>query len=162
MGRYYLALIDQKLKEDCVVAAPIARNRANRLKMGIVQSGKSAKSAFIKIHESDTHKCELIACKLFTGRTHQIRVHLTLKSRHILGDELYGYKDPHVKIPRVMLHASILYLIHPTTQELVYFQAPMPGDFKHTIATYITKEPLDAQLTQDYILNTFSDRLSRM
>jgi 23S rRNA pseudouridine1911/1915/1917 synthase len=156
MGRYYLALLDQSLKEDCIVTAPIARNRANRLKMGIVASGKSAKSAFMKIHESDFHKYELIAAKLFTGRTHQIRVHLGLKSRHIMGDELYGFNNPHIKVPRVMLHAYLLYLIHPTTGELCMFEAPIPADFMHTINTYITKESLDEKLNKDFILNTFN------
>ncbi|HEY9129990.1 MAG TPA: RluA family pseudouridine synthase, partial [Sulfurovum sp.] len=89
MGRYYLALIDCPLKENTVVDKPIGRNPNNRLKMDIVPHGRSAKTAFVKLLTSQ-HGVELIAAKLFTGRTHQIRVHLNSLGRHILGDDLYG------------------------------------------------------------------------
>ncbi|HHD81427.1 MAG TPA: RluA family pseudouridine synthase, partial [Campylobacterales bacterium] len=75
MGRYYLALVDYPLKDSGIVEKPIGRNRKNRLKMDIVSEGKYAKSAFYKIAKSDAN-VELVAVKLFTGRTHQIRVHL--------------------------------------------------------------------------------------
>lgn len=92
MGRYYLALIDLPLKDNIILEKPIARNPSNRLKMGIVENGKYAKSAFSKIALSQNEKYELIAAKLYTGRTHQIRVHLNSINRHILGDNLYGFK----------------------------------------------------------------------
>ena len=84
MGRYYLALIDCPLKDDIVVDKPIGRNPKNRLKMDVVLHGKSAKTAFKKLVSTE-HGTELIAAKLFTGRTHQIRVHLNILGRHILG-----------------------------------------------------------------------------
>ena len=77
MGRYYLAIIDLPLKENTLVEKSIARNPNNRLKMAIDENGRIAKSAFSKIALSDNEKYELISAKLFTGRTHQIRVHLS-------------------------------------------------------------------------------------
>ncbi len=93
MGRYYLAIIDLPLKENVIIEKPIARNPHNRLKMGIVENGRYAKSAFNKIALSQNEKYELISAKLFTGRTHQIRVHLGSINRHILGDNLYSLDE---------------------------------------------------------------------
>ena len=98
MGRYYLAIIDMPLKDNVVIEKPIGRNPNNRLKMGIVQDGRNAKTAFAKLDLSKNEKYELICCKLFTGRTHQIRVHLNSINRHILGDNLYGFKGELNKI----------------------------------------------------------------
>jgi len=134
MGRYYLALIDCPLKEDVIVDKPIGRNPRNRLKMDVVAHGKSAKTAFVKLSQT-THNVELIAAKLFTGRTHQIRVHLNTLGRHILGDDLYGFKTKRDKIHRVNLHAYLLYLVHPNTGEKMEFVAPLFDDMK----TYMTK-----------------------
>ncbi len=75
MGRYYIALINYPLKDNSIVDRPIARNPKNRFKMGIVNGGKEAKSAFFKLLQSES-LIELVAVKLYTGRTHQIRVHL--------------------------------------------------------------------------------------
>jgi len=134
MGRYYLALIDCPLKEDVIVDKPIGRNPKNRLMMSVVPNGKSAKTAFKKLLTSQ-YDVELIAAKLFTGRTHQIRVHLNTLGRHILGDDLYGFKTKRDKIARVNLHAYLLYLVHPISGEKMEFVAPLFDDMK----TYISK-----------------------
>ena len=145
MGRYYLALIDCPLKEDTVVDKPIGRNPNNRLKMDVVSHGKSAKTAFKKLLET-AHGSELIAAKLFTGRTHQIRVHLNTLGRHILGDDLYGFKSKRDKIPRVYLHAYLLYLTHPVTAEKMEFTAPLFDDMKQYLSKYFDREALEAKL----------------
>ena len=134
MGRYYLALIDCPLKDNVVVDKPIARNPKNRLKMDVVNGGRESKSAFVKLLSSDWG-VELIVAKLYTGRTHQIRVHLKALSRHILGDFLYGFKTKRDKITRVNLHAYLLYLIHPVTGKNMKFVAPLFDDMK----TYLSK-----------------------
>jgi 23S rRNA pseudouridine1911/1915/1917 synthase len=134
MGRYYLALIDCPLKDDIVVDKPIGRNPKNRLKMDVVQEGRNAKTAFVKLLTTK-YDVELIAAKLFTGRTHQIRVHLNTLGRHILGDDLYGFKTKRDKIARVNLHAYLLYLVHPASGEKMEFVAPLFDDMK----TYISK-----------------------
>ncbi|MFK5975015.1 MAG: RluA family pseudouridine synthase [Sulfurovum sp.] len=129
MGRYYLAFIDCPLKDDVIVDKPIARNPKNRLKMGIVEGGREAKTAFVKLLSNSWGE-ELIVAKLFTGRTHQIRVHLNFLGRHILGDSLYGFKSKRGKIGRVNLHAYLLYLIHPQSGQRVEFIAPLFDDMK--------------------------------
>jgi 23S rRNA pseudouridine1911/1915/1917 synthase len=135
MGRYYLALIDYPLKDSGIVEKPIGRNPNNRLKMTVNLNGKEAKSAFYKLAETPK-KVELIAVKLFTGRTHQIRVHLESLGRHILGDALYGFKSKKDTIERVYLHAYKLYMMHPTTGKKMEFVAPLFRDMQ----CYIEKE----------------------
>ena len=121
MGRYYLFLLNHPLKEAICVNKPIARNPKNRIKMAIVKGGRVAKTLFVPIEEN------LTAAKLFTGRTHQIRVHLNSIGRYILGDTTYGKKEQNV--PRVMLHARELYLTHPNGKKLSII-APLFNDFK--------------------------------
>lgn len=157
MGRYYLALIDLPLKDNCIVDAPIARNPKNRLKMGIVPGGKDAKSAFAKLALSQNEKHELIAAKLFSGRTHQIRVHLASLQRHILGDILYGYKGNDSKIDRVFLHAYLLYLNHPTTHKQMHFQADLPEDFRAVLDREFQKEIIYETITSSALLGRFDD-----
>lgn len=164
MGRYYVALIDLPLKENCVVERPIARNPKNRLKMGIVESGRHAKSAFCTLALGKNEKTQLIAAKLFTGRTHQIRVHLESLSRHILGDDLYGFKSQKAKIPRVMLHAYGLYLTHPVSNEAMQFCAPLYEDFKTQLTNNFAMEQLDEALeihTLSRRFDTASEWLSK-
>ncbi len=132
MGRYYLALIDHPLKEGVTVNKPIGRNPVNRLKMDIVPHGREAKTSFVKIAEGKGG-AELIAAKLFTGRTHQIRVHLASIGRHILGDNLYGFKSKKDTIARVYLHAYQLYLTHPRSGEKVQFVAPLFEDMSEFV-----------------------------
>ncbi len=155
MGRYYVSLIDLPLKENMVVEKPIARNQKNRLKMAVVEGGKFAKSLFVKLLTSDMCRYELIAVKLFTGRTHQIRVHLNSLSRHILGDSLYGFKSQKGKIERVMLHAYILYFRHPKSGKFMQIKAPLFEDFKDTMYRYFDKEKIHEKLETDSIVNSF-------
>ena len=145
MGRYYLALIDCPLKDDIVVDKPIGRNPKNRLKMDVVLHGKSAKTAFKKLVSTE-HGTELIAAKLFTGRTHQIRVHLNILGRHILGDDLYGFKSKRDKIARVNLHAYLLYLVHPISGEKMEFVAPLFDDMKAYISKYFDQKVIDEKI----------------
>ncbi len=142
MGRYYLALIDIPLKSNTIVDKPIARNPQNRLKMGIVPEGRNAKTAFAKLATSRTG-AELIACKLFTGRTHQIRVHLASISRHIAGDTLYGIKSKGDKINRIFLHAFLLYLRHPVSGQNMQFKATLPDDLMQQLLSQFESEQID-------------------
>jgi len=145
MGRYYLALIDCPLKDDAVVDKPIGRNPKNRLMMDVVQEGRTAKTTFVKLL-SGQWDVELIAAKLFTGRTHQIRVHLNTLGRHILGDDLYGFKTKRDKIPRVYLHAYLLYLTHPVTGEKMEFTAPLFDDMKRFLSKYFDLSEVDKKI----------------
>jgi len=124
MGRYYLMLLDTPLKEAKCVDKPIGRNPKNRLKMAVIQNGREAKTLFVPIEDN------LTAAKLFTGRTHQIRVHLNSIGRYILGDTTYGKKNQNIN--RVMLHAREIYFTHPNGKKLSII-APLFDDFKNLL-----------------------------
>ena len=130
MGRYYLAIINIPLKDNTIVDKPIGRSSTNRLKMAIVEGAKESKTEFAKLYPSKDEKEELIACKLYSGRTHQIRVHLESLGRGILGDHLYGFKSKEDKINEIFLHAYILYFVHPKTKEKMEFIAPIHESMK--------------------------------
>ncbi len=155
MGRYYLAVIDYPLKGNIVVDKPIARNPKNRLKMAIVEGGKEAKTAFVKVATS-TFDNELIACKLYSGRTHQIRVHLSTLGRYILGDRVYG---PSLQKGnnRMFLHAYLLYFIHPVSGELVEIKAPLFDDMRNYIDKNFSKELEYENLTKNEIKSLFKN-----
>lgn len=153
MGRIYLALIDMPLKEDIIIDKPLKRDEKNRIKISVNKDGKCAKSAFCNIYNNAN--INLIAAKLYTGRTHQIRAHLASINRHILGDNLYGFKGDKDKINRVMLHAYVLYFIHPITNELMLFSAPLHDDFKNIL--YKDLGDIDEKIVPEYIKNVFSD-----
>jgi len=155
MGRYYLAIINYPLKDNTIVDKPIARNPKNRLKMAIVESGKEAKTAFAKVATSNLDN-ELIACKLYSGRTHQIRVHLSTLSRYILGDRVYG---PSLQkgSNRMFLHAYLLYFIHPVTNKLVEVKAPLFSDMKSFIDKNFNKEREYENLNRDEIKSFFEN-----
>lgn len=131
MGRFYLAIINIPLKDNIIVDKPIGRNSTNRLKMAVVEGGKASKTEFTKLYPSKDEKSELIACKLYSGRTHQIRVHLESIGRGIIGDHLYGFKSKEDKINEIFLHAYILYFVHPTSKEKMEFVAPIQEGMKN-------------------------------
>ena len=155
MGRYYLAIIDYPLKENGIVEKPIGRNPNNRLKMDVRENGKEAKSAFYKLAQSNMNH-ELIVVKLFTGRTHQIRVHLESLGRHILGDTLYGFKSKKDTINRVYLHAYKLYMMHPTTGKKMEFLAPLFTDMKDFIKNKFNQGEIDEKINPHLIDNYFT------
>lgn len=239
MGRIYLALIDLPLKEPCVIERPISRNPANRLKMGIVPGGRSAKSAFYEILsgaelselQNSAERCDkilstsasdstaagksagadeilnnradnadkiltakmsanetraarlaenkflnfknpaqnyklppinlksfnLVAAKLFTGRTHQIRVHLSSINRHILGDHLYGFKSENAKISRILLHAYLLYFIHPRSGKEVKICAGLPSEFLNFTTNQKVKDEIYEKILPTNVERYFSD-----
>ena len=105
---------------------------------------------------SKDEKNQLIACKLFTGRTHQIRVHLETINRHIIGDHIYAISPKEEKSERIMLHAYIIYFIHPTTKEKVLFKA----DFDDTMGEYLNKkfdlENLNEVMDVKYVMDSFT------
>lgn len=146
MGRYYLAIVEPPLKENIIIEKDIARNPKNRLKMANIPGGRYAKTAFSKIETSFDNRYELIAAKLYTGRTHQIRVHLNSIGRHIFGDNLYGFKGQNAKIDRVFLHAYILYLIHPRTNKKMRFLAKIPEDMENFLKKRFNWEKIDEKI----------------
>ncbi len=153
MGRYYIAVINIPLKENIIIDKAIGRNPKNRLKMALLESGRNAKTAFASIKQAK-NKTELIAAKLFSGRTHQIRVHLSSLNRYIIGDKLYGPSTQKFQ-GRMMLHARVLYFIHPRTKEYIEIEAPLLEDMQG----YLEKNfegSIDEKIGKDYIKSLFT------
>lgn len=133
MGRYYLAVISPPLKEDITtIELNIGRSSHNRLKMACNNDSKSkyAKTMFKNLSLSNDEKFQLILCKLFTGRTHQIRVHLESMNRHILGDHIYAQSPKMDKSERILLHAYMIDFTHPKSKDRLTFCAPLDRDIK--------------------------------
>jgi 23S rRNA pseudouridine1911/1915/1917 synthase len=113
----------------------ISRHPTHRHRMTVGEGGKPAKTAWERA-EAFGDIAALMRCQIFTGRTHQIRVHLKSLGHPILGDALYGWKpDPRLarQPERVMLHAEHLVLTHPATGKELDLRAPLPPDFKAAI-----------------------------
>lgn len=130
--RHYLALVHGIVKQDGVVEAPIGRHPKDRVKMAVVPTGKFAKTHYI-IKEKFQH-FTLLECKLETGRTHQIRVHMQYLGYPLVGDPVYGTtrKNQLSLIQRALqqcnrqaLHAFRLGLIHPRTNESMLWEIPL-------------------------------------
>jgi 23S rRNA pseudouridine1911/1915/1917 synthase len=156
MGRYYLCIVDNPLKEQKIIDQPIARNPKNRLKMSVTAGGRESKTLYQPIQTSQDEKQQLLLCKLYSGRTHQIRVHLNYINRHILGDETYGYKPTKIDIPRVYLHAYLLYLIHPLSGKKIFFNADLPQDIRAYLEENFDYESIKDEINTDNIINNFS------
>ena len=114
---------------------PIGRHPIMRTRMAVVPNGKSAHTDW-QVEKRFGQKAAMISCVIHTGRTHQIRVHLSELKWPLLGDVTYGYKSSRLKgvdVPRVMLHSTELRIAHPETGEMLTFNAPLPGDFESVI-----------------------------
>jgi 23S rRNA pseudouridine1911/1915/1917 synthase len=131
----YLALVARVPELLCgSIKKSITRNAQQRHKMAVtynVEDGKSARTDW-EVVEKFGNSYALFRCEIHTGRTHQIRVHLSSEKHPLLGDAVYGFRPDHrFSIPpkRVMLHAERLQLTHPITGILHDFRAPVPDDF---------------------------------
>lgn len=132
--RFYKALIIGSLVSSIKVKSYITRNKNNRTKMQVSTTGKEAISEFFPIETYS--KWSLIKCKLETGRTHQIRVHLNSKLMSIIGDPSYKqynskYYNDISQIDRQALHAYKLEFEHPIKKKLVSIEIDLPDDFKN-------------------------------
>ncbi|NLK66833.1 MAG: RluA family pseudouridine synthase [Campylobacteraceae bacterium] len=150
VGRYYILALNLPLRENIIIDRPIGRNPKNRLKNAIVDGGRESKTAFLNLHSDG--EINLAIAKLFTGRTHQIRVHLSSISRYILGDDLYGFKRQDDRIKRLMLHAFMLEITHPRSGENLRFIANLDSEFLEFIKN---KEIIDEKILQDRISDDF-------
>ncbi|WP_425436097.1 RluA family pseudouridine synthase [Noviherbaspirillum humi] len=131
--REYLALVWGQTMVSGKVEAAIGRHPRDRIKMAVSDS-PSAKPALTHYERLatgaiDGRQVSLLRCRLETGRTHQIRVHMQSIGFGLVGDPLYG--KPHLAsvFPRQALHAQRLGLLHPATNEACEWQAPLPDDF---------------------------------
>ena len=128
LARTYECIVVGNLREDSgTVDAPIARDSRDRKRMAVVPGGRRAVTHWTVLarYPGYTH----VQCRLETGRTHQIRVHMAYLGHPILGDTVYGAKKPVPGLTGQCLHAVGLQFIHPRTKELVSLSCPLPGEF---------------------------------
>ena len=138
LARVYEAVVLGNLKEDRgTVNAPIGRSPKNRKKMAVVADGRPAVTHYevLARYPGFTH----VRCRLETGRTHQIRVHMAYLGHPLAGDPLYGRKNDGSGLPGQCLHARELTFLHPATGEMMHLTAPRPEwftAFLERLATY--------------------------
>ena len=157
MGRYYLAVVNPPLKDDLtLIECPISRSAHNRLKMACLEHGKYAKTLFSTLVLSKDEKNQLLACKLFTGRTHQIRVHLESINRHIIGDHIYAINPKLENAERILLHAYVIYFIHPTSKEKLSFVAFPDKQMVEYLDRKFDMEQINEVINPSYIMHSFA------
>ena len=136
--REYLAIVHGALTRDGAVEAPIGRHPVHRTRMAVVARGKSAKTFYFLMDQGEGWT--RLRCRLETGRTHQIRVHLHSIGHPLIGDPVYGINQRKsalpaaaLDFPRQALHAARLALIHPGTGEERSWEAALPADISGLI-----------------------------
>ena len=128
LARTYECIVVGKLREDRgTVDAPIARHPTDRKRMAVVAGGREAVTHWevIARYPGYTH----VRCRLETGRTHQIRVHMAYIGHPILGDTVYGAKKEVPGLTGQCLHAVGLRFLHPRTHEVMELSCPLPEEF---------------------------------
>ena len=129
--RKYTALVHGHIAhEKGTIDAPIGRDQKDRQKQAVVDKGKHAVTHFQVIERFG--EFTLVECRLETGRTHQIRVHMNYIGFPLAGDPKYGPRKT-IDFGGQVLHAGVLGFIHPVTKEYLEFESPLPEDFKQLI-----------------------------
>lgn len=129
--RKYIALVHGHIAHDKgTIEAPIARDPKERQKMAVVDKGKHAVTHFTVLERFGDYT--LVECRLETGRTHQIRVHMRYIGFPLVGDPKYGPRKT-MDIGGQALHAGVIGFIHPRTKEYLEFSAPLPAEFEELL-----------------------------
>lgn len=130
INRRYRAIVWGRVSlDEGVIDAPIGRHPTDRKKMAINQkNGKTAVTHYKVLERFE--KFSYIECRLETGRTHQIRVHMASIGHPLLGDEVYSNAKSPYKVKGQTLHAMTIGFIHPSTKEYMEFEAPLPDYFE--------------------------------
>jgi 23S rRNA pseudouridine1911/1915/1917 synthase len=118
-----------------LVDAPIGRSPKHPTKMAVVADGKEARTRYEVVERySDPVEVALVTCRLETGRTHQIRVHMAAIGHSVVGDDRYNGVRESLPLHRPFLHAEHLAFDHPATGERVAFDSPLPDDLNEVLA----------------------------
>lgn len=126
--RIYLAIVNGNIREDSgTVNEPIGRHPVDRKRMAVVRDGREAVTHWRVLERYGDHT--LVAARLETGRTHQIRVHMAHIKHPVAGDAVYGPEKNRLGLEGQALHAARLFLTHPRTGERMEFCAPLPSYF---------------------------------
>ena len=133
--RRYRAIVLGNLKEDNgTINKPIGRSRSDRKKMAVDSSGREAVTHYRVLERF--MKYTYIECELETGRTHQIRVHMSSIGHPLLGDTVYGPSACPFKLQGQTLHAMVLGFVHPATGAYMEFSAPLPAYFEKLLKQF--------------------------
>ena len=137
VDRHYLALVWGHLDTNLgTIDAPVGRSRRDPLKMTVTNEGRDARTHYeVRETFADPQPTSLLMCRLETGRTHQIRVHLRSIGRPVVGDELYGGAKPQIPLGRPFLHAAELAFVHPRSGRTVEFRSPLADDLSEVLST---------------------------
>ena len=117
--------------------ALLARDPMDRQRMAVIQGGRRAVTHIEPVEQYK--EFTLVRCRLETGRTHQIRVHMASLHHPILGDSVYGPKKCPFTLNGQMLHAGVLGFVHPGTGEYMEFESPLPEYFTRIINALTSK-----------------------
>ena len=132
--RKYQCIVNGNIKEDAgTVNKPIGRHPTDRKRMAIIEGGREAITHYKVLERFGMYT--LVECTLETGRTHQIRVHMSSLGHSIVGDRVYGIKKDREKGKGQLLHAKTIGFTHPKTGELMEFDSDLPKDF----SAFVTK-----------------------
>lgn len=127
--RVYKMIVHGKFKErEAVIEAPISRSKDNRLKMSVDEDGKFARTNIKLLDDFSEHS--FLEARLDTGRTHQIRVHLSYIGYPLLGDMVYGRSKNKFNLKEHVLHAETIGFMHPITNKYMEFQKELPDEFE--------------------------------
>ena len=135
--RVYIALVwGHPDAPHGVIDAPIGRSHSDPLRMAVVADGRPSRTEYRVLQQFDTPAdLALLECRLETGRTHQIRVHLGSINHPLVGDPVYGQRRPRLQLDRPFLHAARLAFVHPGTGEHVEYKSELAPDLKARLAT---------------------------
>lgn len=131
IDKYYTALVNGKIKDNAIVEAPIRRVSSSIIEREVGEGGEYAKTEYWLEEYISGLDISVVRLKLYTGKTHQIRVHMKYEGHPLLGDELYGGDASLIK--RQALNCSNLAFIHPITREFIDIKVEIPADMKKVI-----------------------------
>lgn len=132
--RRYLALVEGSVSSATgTVDAPIGRDPQRPTRRAVTHRGKHARTHYEVVRRYEESDATLLSVKLETGRTHQIRVHLSAIGHPVAGDRVYGASRKDLAAPRTFLHAESLAFSHPITGERLDVHAELPGDLKSVL-----------------------------
>ncbi len=133
-GRHYIAVAHGRV-HDSTLSFRLVRNRGDGLR-GVTTDPNLGRHSVTHVAASEAlARCTVVSCRLETGRTHQIRIHLAQIGHPIVGDTLYGrdHPGPVIESPRTLLHAAHLSFTHPRDRRRLEFDQPLPADFESVI-----------------------------